>query len=218
MTTKLRKTSLPVASTSGAQNRKRAIFLLALVAKRKDDATRAFYDIGVALRELLRKKLYAPLGHPNFGAMLKAHGVMSKAFAFRLVGVVEAFTREQAIELGQKKAMSLVRLARATAADDTPSGLAKGNVIVDGKPVPARKLSGAAIERQAKRVRKNRRAATDDPVREAAHDAARRAAGILKRRRVAATIEVAERKGRYVAVIEIGIDALTRFLGAGEKK
>ena len=177
--------------------------------------TRAFYDIGVALRELLRKKLYVALGHSSFDAMLRAHAVMSKAFAFRLIGVVDAFSRREAIEIGQKKAMSLVRLARATAAADTPRGLAEGSVIVGGKATQASELSAAAIERQALRVRRNRRAAKDDPVREAAHDAARRALAILRRRKVRARIDVQPRKGKYVAVIEMPIEALTRFVEAG---
>jgi hypothetical protein len=64
-------------------------------------------------------------------------------------------------------------------------------------------------------VRRNRRAAKVDPVREAAHDAARRALAILRRRKVRASIEVRPRDGKYVAVIEMPIDALTRFVDAG---
>src|SRR5262245_8609333 len=49
---------------------RRAEELLDLIARRKARIAEDFYEIGKALRELSKKKLYAVLGHRSFGEML----------------------------------------------------------------------------------------------------------------------------------------------------
>lgn len=206
-----RKKAIVVAASAGPSAAKRALALLSLIEKRKKTIARAFWDVGVALRELLRKKLYASLGHVSFAEMLKARGVMGKTYAFQLIGVIDSFTKKEALGLGQKKAMSLVRLARATAADDTPSELAREGAIVRGERVDPRLLSASALERQSKRVRQNRRAAKDDPAREEAHKAAERVERRLRAHGVAAEIRVFARRGALFAEVRLPVASLARL-------
>ncbi len=206
---------VPPPRTLDARAKKRALELLAIVADRKDAVATAFYDMGLALRELLDKKLYASLGYASFAAMLEDRKVMSASFAFRLVAVTRAFTRAETRELSAKKAMSLVRLAAATAEDDTPKQLARRGVVVDGRRTSVRELSGERIAEQARRVSKNRRAARDDPEREAANDALDVVQKKLRRRKIRVTLRLAEDRGRLRVHAELpyeDIDALLRAL------
>lgn len=58
-------------------DKRRAEALLAGIARRKVRISEDFYEIGLSLSELLKKKLYFALGHGSFEEMLKAHDVMS---------------------------------------------------------------------------------------------------------------------------------------------
>lgn len=207
-----------VPKVDGARARKRAISLLALVAKRKETISSAFYEMGLALRELLDEKLYASLGYSSFGAMLADRKVMSRSFAFRLIGVTRAFTAAEAKELSAKKAMSLVRLASATAAADTPRELAAKGVVVDGKKVAVGQLSGGAIDAQARRVRKNRAAARDDPAREYANDAVDAAEEKLRDRGVRAKLSLRSGRPGLVVVVELPYEDLGKLLRAQGKR
>lgn len=201
-----------VPKVDGARARKRAISLLALVAERKETISSAFYEMGLALRELLDEKLYASLGYASFGAMLADRKVMSRSFAFRLIGVTRAFSAAEAKKLTAKKAMSLVRLAAATATDETPRELAEKGVVVDGKKVPIGELSGGAIDAQARRVRKNRAAARDDPAREYANDAVDAAEAKLRKRGVRAKLSLRPRHRELVVVVELPYEDLGKLL------
>ena len=48
-----------------------------LIERRKARIAEDFYDIGQALTELLKKKLYLVLGYSSFAQMLTKRGVMS---------------------------------------------------------------------------------------------------------------------------------------------
>src|SRR5690349_12680186 len=55
---------------------RRAEELLSMIERRKETIAESFYDIGKALQELLKKKLYAALGYASFDEMLRERSVL----------------------------------------------------------------------------------------------------------------------------------------------
>ncbi|MGZ3456488.1 MAG: hypothetical protein ACXVEF_43185 [Polyangiales bacterium] len=138
-------------ATSAAS--RRAEELLALIERRKQRISEDFFDIGVALREIERKKLYVALGFASFAALLEARKVMSERTARKLIEIVEAVPRGTAIDLGSEKAYALARLVATTPdLDSVDTVLAKG-VRVRGKKTAVGKLSANQIEAVARKVR-----------------------------------------------------------------
>lgn len=149
-------------------DKRKAESLLALIDRRKARITEDFYDIGEALRDLLRKDLFRALGFASFEAMLAARHVMSSTQAFKLVRLVENLPRDEAVRLGQEKAYALVAYAAATPEADVPADLARADAKVGAKPLsksslrdietaaagarataPKKPLSAAARQRRA---------------------------------------------------------------------
>lgn len=147
------------SSTNGATaSARRAEELLALVARRKQRIAEDFYEIGTALREIERKKLYVALGYRSFAALLDKRDVMSERTARKLIEIVEAVPRGRALELGSEKAYALARLAAATPdVDDVDDLLTKG-VRVRGKKRSVAELSSEKIAAVAREVRPKKRA------------------------------------------------------------
>lgn len=114
----------------------RAETLLQTIENRKREIGRAFYDLGVALRELHEKKLFGALGYESFDAMLLDRGVMSPAQARKLVEVVRSFHRDTAERLGAEKAYALARYVARTKQDDDV-----GELVAEGFPVGGRRKS-----------------------------------------------------------------------------
>jgi hypothetical protein len=173
---------LTAARRRAKERRARAEQLVALVERRKRRIVEDFYDIGEALRELSRSKLYVELGHTSFEEMLEARQIMGRTQAFKLIEVVEAFTRVKALELGAEKAYALVRLAAATPAADSPQQLAERGVVVGRRRKAAGEASVREIAQETRQVRaKGRGAAEADPEQREASGAARRVqAGLRK--------------------------------------
>jgi hypothetical protein len=137
--------------------RRRAEALLALVQRRKQHITEDFYDIGEALRELLRKKLYEPLGFASFDDLVRAHDLMSVEQARKLVALVEHMPREEALRLGQEKAYALVAYTLATPEPDVPADLVRADVKLGDKPLSeasVRDIKAAAAEARKKQPKK----------------------------------------------------------------
>jgi hypothetical protein len=76
-----------------------------------------FYSLGEALREVLADKLFLPEGHRTFASFLKAHTLVSRSTAFRLIRVVNTLSRPTALKLGKDKALALAAYAQALHAD-----------------------------------------------------------------------------------------------------
>jgi hypothetical protein len=72
--------------TTAAQERGEA--LLAEIARRRTRIIEDFYDIGVALAEIEKKKLYVALGAPSFEELLRKQRVLGATQARRLLHVV----------------------------------------------------------------------------------------------------------------------------------
>jgi hypothetical protein len=113
----------------------RAEELLDLITRRKGRIAEDFYDIGEALRELLKSRLYVDLGHESFAEMLEARGVLGETQAHKLIAVVSSFPRKQALEIGHEKAYVLTRLAAATSEPEAPATLLDSGKVIEGKAV-----------------------------------------------------------------------------------
>jgi len=188
---------------------RRAEELLTLIARRKENIVDAFYDIGEALKELLDKKLHMALGHTSFGDLITTRGVMGRTQAFKLIAVVKALPRATAISMGQERAYALVALAAATPEADTAASLLSKRVTVHGAVRDVSHLSRRELTELAREVRPRKKKS------EAALEAAREAtriAKIFKKQDRAAKVEIASRKGHFVATVHVRLDVLVALL------
>ena len=119
---------MAAALTKSAKTR--ANELLAFIDRRKREITRAFYELGAALRELHEKRLWASLGYESFDAMLADREVMSGFQARKLIEVVRSFDRDVAARLGAEKAYALARYVDRTKEADDPA-----EYVLEGFPV-----------------------------------------------------------------------------------
>ena len=134
----LRKKVAEVVTTGkkiSAAARERAESLLAEIKRRLQRISEDFYDIGLALRELLKKKLHVALGYTSFGAMLAAHDLLSETQARKLIKLVESMPRAQAMDYGPEKAAALLDYVMVTPEVDTPKLLMESGKLPSGKAV-----------------------------------------------------------------------------------
>lgn len=141
--------------------------LLALIRRRKDRIVEDFYDIGEALRTILRDDL-ARARNTTFDVLVEAELGIEPSTAYKLIGVVEAFPRERAIALGQEKSYALVTYAAATAAPDTPLELVERDAKIGRKPISV--VSANEIKRAATALRSRRKAPVPSDVRARARE------------------------------------------------
>jgi hypothetical protein len=186
-----------VKARAASDKKARGEALLALIERRKQRIVEDFYDLGLALKELLDDELYVALGHRTFAELLSARNVVSASSAKKLIAVVEHVSREQALRLGREKAYALVAYAAASPEADVPSQLAAIDAEIAGKKVSA--LSTRDIEEAARRARQAAR--KPSPEEKAAERAGREAIaqlrGLAKRRKLGA-IEIAREGDRIV--------------------
>lgn len=148
---KLSKTAKAAKRASEKENRRRCEELLALITRKKNEIVEAFYDIGDALREILRKQLYQSLKFVSFDELLKERKVMSATRAYKLMKIVEKVPRDTALLLGQEKAFAMVLYTEATPEKDSVDELLKSNAVVG--EVPVKKASVREVEKATKSVR-----------------------------------------------------------------
>ncbi len=139
------------ATKISAADRTKAEALLAEIARRKERIAEDFYDIGLAVLQISKKKLYLALGHTSFDEMLKARDVLSPSTARGLIQLVSTMSRDEALAYGQEKAIALISYAKATPDLDTPKTLMEGGSLPDGKPIV--KASVRDIKQAATKVR-----------------------------------------------------------------
>lgn len=190
------------ASKAGLQ---RAEDLLELIARRMNRIREDFYDIGVALRELIDKKLYRPLGFVSFEDMLAKREIMGKSQAYKLIAIARELPREEALTVGQERAYALTALAAATPEVDDARTILAAGVKVHGKTKNVSKLSKREIENVTKEVRAPRKA---NPAAKAAAGLARRAQQELRARRIEATVQADRRDQRWWATVRVPLDDL----------
>lgn len=156
--TKLTRTAKAAKTAADRADKTRATALVALITRRKSEIVEAFYDIGEALRELSRKKLYVTLGHKSFAAMLSERKLMSATQANKLIRIVENVPRDTALSLGPERAFALVSLTDATPEKDTVADLLSSKTTSDGTPL--RDASSRAIAAEAEKTRKKHKTPT----------------------------------------------------------
>lgn len=74
----------------------------------------AFHEIGQALARLKDPLAYAALGYKSFAELCAKEFSFSVDKADELALIATQMTREEAMGVGQKKAIAVVRLCRAT--------------------------------------------------------------------------------------------------------
>ena len=191
---------------------KRAEDLLALIARRKSRILDDFYDIGEALVELKKKKLFAALGFPSFEAMLDTRDVLGHTQAYKLIAVVTQLPRARAMELGQERAYALAALAAATPEHETAGELIETGLRVRGKTENVTKMSRRDLERAAREVRPR---AKKDEARRAADAEARACEKKLRKKHIDAAVHVVRHEKTYWATVQLPLAALEALLGRG---
>ena len=129
---------------------------IALIRRRRSEISEAFYDIGEALVRLKPRAVVLALGCRTFVELCEKLVGLSGAQADRLIDIVENMSREDAMRVGSTKAASVVALARATPADDTPSDLIARGIRVGGEKLDIEKASARAVARAVGSVRTTR--------------------------------------------------------------
>lgn len=125
--------------------------LIALIERRRTRIAEDFYDIGIALRTILREKLYEAGGYGSFAALVERRRLMSRATAMRLVAIVDHVPRAQAIALGQEKSYALIGYTSATPEKDTAAELARTDANVNRKPLSRATVRDITAAARAKR-------------------------------------------------------------------
>ncbi len=202
-----------LASSAAAR---RAEELIDLIVRRKQRIAEDFYDIGVALHELEKKKLYAPLGYASFSELLEKHKLMSVSSASKLMAIVGAMSRDRALPLGSEKAYALARLVENSPDLTTVDQALEQGVKVKGKTVRVNDLSRREIEKLAKKARKPSAVPAQD---RAAIAAAKEAQRVLRRAGAPhAHAKDVRRGGTWWVQLELSVDELDVVLRRVERK
>jgi hypothetical protein len=123
--------------------------LLELIQRRKERIAEDFYDVGIALRRLSRKRMYAAIGYRTFRQLLIARRVMSKTSATKLITIVDAMSRERAVSLGAERAFAVARLIARAEEGTTVDEILARRVSIDGNDAVVGELSVRQISRIA---------------------------------------------------------------------
>jgi hypothetical protein len=200
-----------VKASSAAE--KRAELLIGLITRRKARIAEDFYDVGVALQELQKKKLYLALGHASFADLLRARDILGLSQAKKLIEIVSSLPRDKALQIGPEKAYALARYTAATPEPDTPAQLLDEGAAVAGKrlgDLSARELTEATGKVRAKAAGPKRR----DPAEQQARAAARTAQAALRKRGAkGATVEARRANGGWWLRVEIPVEAAAVLAG-----
>ncbi len=127
---------------------------IALILRRRERIAEDFYDIGEALARLKRPGIAEALGRASFSDVCAKDLSMSLATAEELVSIVAHVRREDAVRMGQTRALALVALANATPEVDTAATLEKATRrLPSGKHLDVTKASTREIQAAAKELR-----------------------------------------------------------------
>jgi hypothetical protein len=199
------------AKKVSAADRTKAESLLAEIARRKERIAEEFYDIGLALRDLSKPRLFTALGYSSFNALLQQTEIIGKTTAWRLIDLVSSMSRDEALAYGQEKAAALLEYAKATREVDTPKTLVESGKLPSGKKVAEASVrdlkAGAkavrAAEGKAKRVPPETKAAAAEAKGLAAWLRARGASGV--------SAEAVRGKKGYVVRVEMSVAAAAKL-------
>ncbi len=146
------------AEASAAAKRRRlaqeALVDIAFIKRKRAQINEAFYDIGETLVRLKVPEVVGALGYKTFVELCDKELEISANHANHLIHLVERMTRDEALELGQSKAIALLNLANATPALDTPAKLGEGKIkLPSGKVIDLSKASSHEIDEAAREIR-----------------------------------------------------------------
>jgi hypothetical protein len=122
--------------------------------RRIDEVADRFYDMGVALRRLREREMLDALSM-TFDVLCKRHLGLSTSLAEKLVHVASTMTREQAIAMGQSKAIAMAAVAAATPEDESERASRASVSIttpVDGSSASALRKRGTSSTRGVGRL------------------------------------------------------------------
>lgn len=130
----MKRTNLPVPRVPElAAQRAEALRLTKQISAQIVDIARAFWDVGRALEDVRRHKLYAALGYDTFRAYVDAELSVAATQAYAMIRVVQTFTREDAAKVESlDRAVALITYGRAV--DKEPGELVRTEALVAGKP------------------------------------------------------------------------------------
>ncbi|MEJ7729022.1 MAG: hypothetical protein WKG00_07400 [Polyangiaceae bacterium] len=125
---------------------------VALVRALMDRIKRTFFELGEALSRLKRPAAFASLGYSSFQELCKVELGISVTKANELIAIATNMSAALARGLGQKHALALVTLCKATPEDDTPEQLVGRRI-----PLP----SGKVLDVDKSSTREKREAAKE---------------------------------------------------------
>lgn len=187
---------------------------VALIQRRREQISDAFYEIGEALQRLSRNGVAKALGYESFETLCDERLGLSLTTASRLVSIVERVKREDAVRWGQEKTAALIEIANATPTGDTPGMLKLERIKlpnghrVDPERDSVRALKEAATELRRLHHERSRRGRTTTP---SERKEAKRLENLLRRSGVAAAAvrAVATKPGQVSLLrIDVPIDRL----------
>jgi hypothetical protein len=191
-----------------ARKAARAEELLALIERKKLEILDAFYDIGLALKELAG--LYGSLDYDSLKDCLEDRASVSYSTAKELLAIVDVTPRAIALQLGKEKSFELVKWTRSTPAVDTPASVYRANEEIDG--VPVRDASAQHISRARKKLEASK--APKDAKHQAAERAARALQGWLRKNGAKSAKAVARRgQGGWVLAVELPVAEAEKLIG-----
>ena len=202
---------MPISALASVAVR-RAEELLSEIQRKKDLVAESFVDIGEALLELDKKKLWAALGYGSLTQLLTARNVMGRSQAFKLMAVVRTLPRRQALALGPEKAYALIRYAHASSTLERPTDVLSHGIVIDGKRKPIDELTARDIVRQAQQTA-DTKATRKDPERKAALKAVTTVQKALSKRGIHATVSLVRVSGAWLVDVRAPAEALAHALG-----
>jgi len=161
---------------------------VALIRERIARIKQDFYEIGLALSRLKQPAAFGALGYKSFHACCKGQVGISGAKADELVAISTSMSADLARGLGQKNAMALLTLCRATPEDDRPADLASANLTLPSGEVLD--VGGSSVRDKLSAAKEIR----DDATSKSASGAGKKSRGrttTAEERRVAAEAEAA---------------------------
>ncbi|MBK8219276.1 MAG: hypothetical protein IPK71_36590 [Myxococcales bacterium] len=212
----VKKTVLAGVKKSAAAQ-KRLASLLETIERRKARIVEDFYDIGVALKEIVDKKLYLQAGYASFGDLIDGRKIMGKTQAFKLVSIARAVPREKAIEVGSEKAYELVRLTEQTPEPDTVEDvLTTGVRGPKGKgTIDVKKLSSREIAQKRRELAKANEKPNDDEI--AAKREARLAQAEMRKAGLKVTVEARKEGKVWTAIVSLPLTRLATLSKAAAR-
>lgn len=185
--------------------------LVALIERRKQRIAEDYYDIGLALLEIKKKRLYTADGCKTLEALLEKRRLFGRTTAAKLMAIASAYTREQVVGLDFEKAYAIVRYVEATPKIDSVGEIVEKGVVLGGRRVPVQKLSAREITRDTRVVRRNAHRASSDE--KAAVAVARKLQAALRSRGArGATASAIHGKGGWMIALRLSLDGAKLLL------